>query len=205
MLKVGVTGGIGSGKSTVCNILRNLGVPIFTSDLEARKLLNTDEQIKEQIKTTFDVDMYTSAGTLDRERMSKCVFNNVEELEKLNNIVHPRVNEVFELWAKKHERRPYVVKEAAILFETGNHKKMDKVVTVFCPKKIRIQRIIERDQVTKEQVEKRMIFQFTDEERNTLADFIVLNDGVEDLLPQVMELHEIFLNNEKTKTKVIFS
>jgi len=197
MLKVGITGGIGSGKSTVCNILKNLGVPIFTSDVAARELLNNDEGLKAQIKRNFDADMYTSTGELDRERLAKCVFNNAEELEKLNNIVHPKVGHEFEIWSKKHERKPYVVKEAAILFETGSYHDLDKVVTVFCPKPTRMKRIIKRDNTTKQQVEKRMLFQYTDEERNSLADFIIINDGKEDLLPQVMELHEILLNENK--------
>ena len=197
MLKIGITGGIGSGKSTVCNVLRNLGVPVFTSDIIARDLLNTNEDLKIKIRKMFDEDMYTSTGELDRERMAKCVFNNVEELEKLNNLVHPEVAKEFENWCVKHERKPYVIKEAAIIFESGAYRDLDKIVTVFCPKKKRIQRIIDRDNTTKEQVEKRMVFQYSDEERNKLADFIIINDGKEELLPQVMELHEILLNENK--------
>jgi dephospho-CoA kinase len=147
--------------------------------------------------------MFTSTGSLDRERMAKLVFNNPDELKKLNELVHPRVKAEFDSWCKKNEKRPYVVKEAAILFETGQHKELDKMVTVFCPKEERIQRILKRDDTTQGSIEKRMIHQFSDAERNALADYIILNDGKEDLLPQVMELHELLLN-EYTKHKAIF-
>lgn len=198
MLKVGITGGIGSGKSTVCNILRNLGVPIFTSDDVGKELLNNDDYLKNKIKKTFDSDMYTSTGRLDRDRMAKLVFNNPDELQKLNGLVHPRVKAEFDSWCKKNEKKPYIVQEAAILFETGRHKELDKMVSVFCPKEERINRIIKRDDTTKELIEKRMMHQFSDAQRNALADYIIINDGNEDLLPQVMELHELFLN-EYTK------
>ena len=203
MLKVGITGGMGSGKSTVCNILKNLGVPIFTSDDVGKYLLDNDDYLKDEIKRTFDSDMYTSTGRLDRERMAKLVFNNPDELQRINAIVHPRVKAEFDGWCKKNEKKPYVVKEAAILFETGKHKEMDKMVTVFCPKEERINRIIKRDEATKEDIEKRMMHQYSDAERNALADFIIINDGKEDLLPQVMELHELLLN-EYTRVKALF-
>lgn len=203
MLKIGITGGIGSGKSTVCNILKNLGVPVFSSDDAGKFLLNNDDYLKTQIKKIFDEDMYTSTGRLDRERMAKLVFNNPDELQKLNELVHPKVKAEFDSWCKKNDKRPYVVKEAAILFETGLYREFNKMVTVFCSKEERIRRIMKRDNTTKGQIEKRMIQQITDDERNKLADYILINDGVEDLLPQVMELHELLLN-EHTKDKVIF-
>lgn len=203
MLKIGITGGIGSGKSTVCNILKNLGVPVFSSDDAGKFLLNNDDYLKTQIKKIFDEDMYTSTGRLDRERMAKLVFNNPDELQKLNELVHPKVKAEFDSWCKKNDKRPYVVKEAAILFETGLYRELNKMVTVFCSKEERIRRIMKRDNTTKGQIEKRMIQQITDDERNKLADYILINDGVEDLLPQVMELHELLLN-EHTKDKVIF-
>ena len=203
MLKVGITGGMGSGKSTVCNILKNLGVQVFSSDDVGKMLLNNDDYLKSQIKKKFDSDMYTSSGTIDRERMARLVFNNPDELKKLNELVHPRVKAEFDSWCKKNEKKPYVVKEAAILFETDQHKELDKMVTVFCPKEERIRRIIKRDEVTKESVEKRMLHQYSDAERNALADFIIMNDGNEELLPQVKELHELLLN-EYTRDKALF-
>lgn len=194
MLKVGITGGIGSGKTTVCNVFRNLGVPIFNSDLVARELLNTNEALKIQIKRTFDTDMYTAQGVLDRERMANLVFNNRAELEKINKLVHPLVKEEFEEFCYEKNGHSYVVKEAAILFESGAYKELDKVITVFCPKEKRIERIMARDNVTRDRVEKRMRFQYSDDERNNMADFILVNDDTEELLPQIMELHDFFLN-----------
>jgi len=201
MLKIGITGGIGSGKSTVCNILRNLGVPIFDSDAEGRRLLNEDKGLIARVIKFFGKDMYNAEGTLDRVRMANLVFNDPKSLEKLMSIVHPKVNDSFDEWILDYAIRPYVVKEAAILFESGNYHDLDKIIHVFAPKHERMKRVMARDNSRKEMVEKRMRFQYSDEERNRLADFIILNEERSDLLPQVMELHEIFLNenqNEKT-------
>ena len=203
MLKIGVTGGIGSGKSTVCNIFRNLGVPIFTSDDEGKRLMNTDAELRKQIKAAFGNDTYTSSNEIDRERMANLVFNDNQALMELSNLVHPKVRKAFEDWCIQYEKRPYVIKEAAILFESGHYHDMDKIINIFAPKEERILRVMERDHITKDEVLKRMRFQYTDEERNRLADFIIINEEEQDLLPQVMELHEIFLN-EKQNGKTIF-
>lgn len=194
MLKIGITGGIGSGKSTVCNIFRNLGVPIFTSDEVARDILNKSEEVKAAVKKNFGSDMYDSAGKLDRVRMAKLVFSDPLALEKLNAIVHPKVQDAFEKWQKYHESKSYIIKEAAILFETGHYHDLDKVITVFAPKEVRLERVMKRDGSIKEEVMKRMRFQYTDEERNRLADYIIINEDEEGLLSQVMELNEIFIN-----------
>jgi len=199
MLKIGITGGIGSGKTTACKIFENLGVKIFYADNEGRKLLNTDKQLKRKVKNVFGKDMYDSAGKLDRPRMGKLVFSNPKALEKLSSLVHPKVNKVFLEWLNLHERNPYVIKEAAILFETGYYHNLDKIINVFAPKDSRIQRVMKRDGVSREEVERRMRFQYSDEERNKLADYIIVNEDGMDLLPQVMELHEIFLNEVKRK------
>ncbi len=197
MLKIGITGGIGSGKSTVCNILRNLGVPVFTSDDAARKILNEEEEVKKEVIKAFGRDTYNSEGKLDRERMASIVFNDPKALGLLNTIVHPKVNEAFEEWAQENEKSPYVVKEAAILLETGAYHDLDKVVSVFAAKEDRIRRVMKRDNTDEESVKKRMRFQYSDEERNELADFIIMNEEGVDLLPKVMELHEILLNEKK--------
>lgn|SRR5690554_1621157 len=199
MLKIGITGGMGSGKSTVCNIFRNLGVPIFTADDEGKRLLNEDPTTRKQVIEMFGRDMYTSEGLIDRKRMGQLVFNSPVDLEKLNGIIHPKVKQAFESWAELHYQKPYVIKEAAILFETGYYQDLDKVVNVFAPREQRMQRIVKRDESSVEDVKRRMRFQFSDDERNELADFIILNeDGMqENLLPQVMELHEVFLSEHK--------
>ncbi len=199
MLKVGITGGIGSGKSTACNMFRNLGVPIFTADVVGKQILNEDAAVKKQVIRTFGEDMYTAEGKIDRQRMAQLVFNDPNELEKLNEIVHPKVNEAFEQWVEKNAKAPYVLKEAAILFETGNYYTLDKIINVFASKAQRIERIKKRDDVSEADVLKRMRFQFSDAERNKMADFILMNEdgNEEELLPQIMELHEILLNETK--------
>lgn len=194
MLKIGVTGGIGSGKSTVCNIFRNLGVPIFTSDEVGREILNTSEEVKKEVRQSFGKDMYDADGNLDRVRMARLVFSDPVALNKLNSIVHPRVQAKFEQWQKYHESKSYIIKEAAILFETGVYHDLDKVITVFAPKEVRLERVMKRDGAIKEEVLKRMRFQYSDEERNRLADYIIMNEDEKDLLSQVMELNEIFIN-----------
>lgn len=199
MLRVGITGGIGSGKSTACNMFRNLGIPIFTADEVGKKILNEDKAVKKQVIHLFGEDMYTSEGKIDRPRMAQLVFNDPNELEKLNEIVHPKINETFEEWVEENSKAPYVLKEAAILLETGNYHTLDKVINVFASKAQRIERIKKRDQVSEADVLKRMRFQFSDAERNKMADYIIMNEdgNEEDLLPQIMELHEILLNETK--------
>ena len=197
MLRVGITGGIGSGKSTVCTVFENLGVPVFSSDVEGRKLLNTHDEVIAEVKRTFGRDMYTAEGAIDRERMGRLVFSDPKALDALSRIVHPKVNEVFNDWIRYHERSAYVLKEAAILFESGYYHDLDKIITVFAPKEVRIERVMKRDGMSREDVEKRMRFQYSDEDRNKLADFIIINEQRSKLLEQVMELHEILLNESK--------
>ena len=197
MLRIGITGGIGSGKSTVCRMFENLGVPVFSSDIEGRKILNKDKDAVEQVLKKFGSDMYTAEGTIDRERIGRLVFSDPKALESLSKIVHPKVNEEFNSWTRRHERSAYVLKEAAILFESGYYHDLDKIITVFAPKEIRIERVMKRDGMSRQDVEKRMLFQYTDEERNKLADFIIINEHRPKLLEQVMELHEILLNESK--------
>ena len=198
MLKIGVTGGIGSGKSTVCRIMENLGVPIFYSDNEAKHLLNEDKDLKAEVIKLYGSDMYNAEGNLDRPRMATLVFNNPKAMESITAIVHPRVNQRFNEWVLKHDKAPYVVKEAAVLFESGAYHDLDKIINVFAPKENRIKRVLERDGSLRQDIEKRMRFQYSDEERNKLADFIIINEQKEELLPQVMELHEIFLNENQS-------
>jgi dephospho-CoA kinase len=141
--------------------------------------------------------MYDSHGKVYRERMANLVFNDLSALEELNSIVHPKVNEAFDEWCLQHEKEPYVIKEAAILLESGTYHDLDKIISVFAPKESRMERVMKRDKVSENDVKKRMRFQYSDEERNELADFIIMNEDGVDLLIQVMELHEILLNEKK--------
>mgnify|MGYP003683525081 CR=1 FL=1 len=194
MLKVGITGGIGSGKTTICNLFKNLGVPIFSSDIEGRIILNEDEEVRAEIVKTYGKDMFFSDGTLDRARMVTLIFSDPKALEHVSSLVHPKVQKRFEKWCAKNVGRPYVIKEAAILFESGHYHDLDKIINVFAPKEVRLERVISRDKTIKEDVMKRMRFQYSDEERNQLADFIIMNENIDDLMPQVMALHEVFIN-----------
>ena len=204
MLKIGITGGIGSGKTTASRIIKNLGVPVFASDEVGRIELNSNKKLIKKVIKAFGEEMYFSDGKLDRERMANLVFSNPKALEKLSSLVHPVVEKKFVEWCKKHEKKPYVLKEAAILFETGGYHDLDKVIHVFAPREQRIERVIKRDNTTKESVEKRIRFQYSDEERNRLADYIIMNEDGTDLLPEVMDLHEILLN-ENQYAKSLFS
>ncbi|NBG67289.1 dephospho-CoA kinase [Acidiluteibacter ferrifornacis] len=195
MLKVGLTGGIGSGKSTVSQVFINLGVPVFNSDMVARNIVNTNSKAIKKIKSAFGEHLYDS-GELDRKALAAIVFTNPDALEQLNSIVHPLVGESFNKWCEKHASAPYIIKEAAILFESGAHQNLDRIITVYTKKEERIRRIMARDNVSAEDVEHRMNNQWTDETRNKLADFIIINDDKDKLLPQVMELHEVLLNIE---------
>ncbi len=198
MLKIGITGGIGSGKTTVCNLFKNLGVPVFCSDDEARFILNNDEAMINDVKKLFGRDMYTAEGLMDRPRMATLVYSDPNAMEQISQLVHPKVNDKFLSWVEENEGAAYVLKEAAILFETGRYHDLDKIINVFAPKEIRLERVMKRDKMIKEEVFKRMRYQYTDEERNKLSDFIIMNENKSELLPQVMELHEIFLNEIKS-------
>ncbi len=196
MLKVGLTGGIGSGKTTVSRVFKNLGVPIFNSDLVARDIVNADVSAVKAIKSHFGEEIYTKDG-LDRKALADVVFNQPEELQKLNNIVHPKVAERFDKWCEEHSSAPYIIKEAAILFESGAHQNLDRIIVVYTQKEERIRRIMKRDGSSRGEVENRMNNQWDDGTRNKLADFIIINDDLDLILPQVMELHEVLIGTEE--------
>ena len=183
---LGLTGGIGSGKSTVAKIFKSLGIPVFNSDLTAKGLINNDNTIIEKITSEFG-NVYQNRR-LDSKRMADIVFSNDEALEKLNSIVHPRVGECFTRWLSENRKASYVIKEAAILIESGAFKQMDKIILVTAPEKIRIARVIKRDNVGEKKVKARISSQTSDEEKLAYADYIITNDGKELITPQVMEI-----------------
>ncbi len=193
MFCVGITGGIGSGKSLVCSILEKLGVPVYNADAEARRLMNSDPDLRDAIVQMFGKRAY-SGDVLNRKFLAESVFGDQETLAQLNGLVHPAVGQDFIRWAAMQRGNPYVVEEAAILFESGAHKKMDLSVLVYAPRELRISRVIERDRVDREDVLKRMGHQLSEEELVHLADHLIYNDGTQMLLPQVIELHEKVLN-----------
>lgn len=192
MLRVGITGGIGSGKTLVCKMLEILGAPVYSADERARYLMNKDPELKDQISLLLGKEAY-SEGNLDRAYIAGRVFDNEILLDKLNKLVHPVVGSDFEKWAGRQDSVPYLLKEAAILFESGAHRQVDLTVLVHAPEELRISRVVERDAADPEQVRLRMKQQMSEDERKKLADYIINNNGKEMLLPQVIDLHESIL------------
>lgn len=193
MLKIGITGGIGSGKSTACKVFEILGIPVFYADDVAKKIMVIDPLLKSQIKETFGKESYLNEGTVNRKYLAQIVFNNEQELQKLNKLVHPAVFRAFDNWALGlTSKAPYLVKEAALLFESDSYKMCDQNILVTAPLEVKINRVMQRDHVNREEVEARMSKQWTDDEKKKLADFIIYNDEQHSVISQVLELHEIF-------------
>ncbi|MFI5149179.1 MAG: dephospho-CoA kinase [Bacteroidia bacterium] len=189
-LKVGITGGIGSGKSVVCDIFRLLGISIFNSDLEGRKILDEEEEVKQKLVLLFGPEAYTTAGKADRKYIASLVFENPVRLKALNDIVHPAVAARFQRWCKAHEKEAYILKEAAVLVESGAYKEMDKIILVSAPDHLRIERAQKRDNLSAEEVKKRSRNQLSEETLRKYAGYILVNDETQLLIPQVLALHE---------------
>lgn len=183
---IGLTGGIGSGKSTVARFIASKGIPVYIADDEARKLTDSKEVIKEIVKTFGD--NIVKDGLIDRKRLSDIVFENAENLQKLNAIIHPAVRKHFIEWLNSHSDKELVVKEAAILFESGSYKDCDKIITVEAPEDIRILRVSQRDSVSEEAVRARMRHQWTDEMRAEKSDFVILNIDIKLMKVQVEQI-----------------
>lgn len=191
MLKVGLTGGIGSGKSTVARIFNVLGIPVYNSDDAAKRLMAENEELKNNIIRSFGDESYVN-GELNRKYLSALVFNDSKKIELLNSLVHPATLKDAGQWMKK-QNSPYVIKEAALIFESGSNKFLDYVIGVQSPSALRIKRAIERNHISREQVEARMKLQMDEEEKMGLCDFIIVNDEQQMLIPQVLSLHENLL------------
>jgi dephospho-CoA kinase len=186
MLKVGVTGGIGSGKSTVCKIFESLGIPVFRADDEGRRLLDEDEEVKKKVAGLFG-DKVIVNGKPDRKQIASLVFNDAQKLQQLNAIIHPKVRESLKTWAAK-QSSPWVIEEAAIIFESGIDKNLDAVIVVSAPEELRIQRVMARDGVTEASVRERIKNQISEEERRKRADYIIENDNTQLLTPQALDI-----------------
>jgi len=191
MLKIGLTGGIGSGKSTVAKLFEVLGVPVYYADEAAKRLMNEDEELKEKIQQQFGKETYNN-GKLNPAYLSSIVFNDAEKLALLNSLVHPvTINDVAK-WMQQ-QTAPYIIKEAALIFESGSQELLDKVIGVYAPAPLRILRAMKRDNVTKEEILARMNKQIDEEIKMRLCDYVIKNDEQEMLIPQVLELHKKFL------------
>lgn len=188
-LRIGISGGIGAGKSLISRIFSVLGVPVFNADLEARNLLETDPEMMRAVTSLLGPGAY-SDGMPNRQYIAQKVFSDDALREKLNAIVHPAVGRAFDAWMNAHREAPYVLKEAAITFETGIYKQLDATILVTAPEAVRIERVTKRDRTTPDQVRRRMEAQWTDERKRPLSDYIIENDGTSPVIPRVMEIHQ---------------
>ncbi|REG88451.1 dephospho-CoA kinase [Algoriphagus antarcticus] len=193
---VGITGGIGSGKSTVAKIFSILGIPIYFADDRAKWLMVNDEILKKQLIEAFGSESYDSEGKLDRSFLAKEVFSDPEKVKTVNSLVHPAVGRDFSDWAST-QNTPYVLKEAALIFETGNNKALDFVINVSSPLKVRIARTLMRDSFrSEEQVNQIINQQLPDEQKNELADFVIKNTDNKLLIPQVLKIHQQLISDK---------
>jgi dephospho-CoA kinase len=192
-MKLGVTGGIGSGKTSVCKVFAVLGVPVFSADRVAREIIDGNENIKEAINSIAGKDLYIN-GSLDRMALASLIFNNKKLLEKVNSLVHPVVFEHFEIWMNEQSSR-YVIMEAAILFESGASRLVDRIATIIAPVEERMNRVMIRSRLSREQVLERMKNQMDDETRIRLSDYIIYNSENDMIIPAVLKIHEDILTN----------
>jgi dephospho-CoA kinase len=186
---IGLTGGIGSGKTTIANYFKEMGVPVYIADDEAKKIMQS-KSIIDEIKVIFG-EMIFENEVLDRAKLAKIVFNDSDKLSQLNAIIHPAVKKNFELWLQKHKNHDYVIYEAAILFESGRYKDCDVVITVTAPEEVRITRVIKRDKTNRKQVLDRMKMQWKDEERILKSNFIIINDNLKKAKEEVVKILKI--------------
>lgn len=192
MLQIGITGGIGSGKSTVANMFQVLGIPVLKSDDIAKQLMNEDAGLQQAIRKSFGEDIFKD-GSLDRKKLAAIVFNDKEKLDILNSLVHPATIQYAEQWVLQ-QKAPYVLKEAALIFESGSYKKLDKVIGVSAPQSLRIQRAMKRDKLSEADIKQRMKRQMQEDEKMKRCDYIIYNDEHQPVIPQVLRLHKILLD-----------
>lgn len=193
MKKIGITGGIGSGKSTICRIFEVLRIPVYYADLEAKRLMQHDHLLKTAIREHFGHEVYDSDGNLNRIFLAKIVFGDKEKLTLLNLLVHPVTIRDAELWAEKQDA-PYVIKEAALMFESEAFHYVDKVIGISAPVPLRIKRTMNRDGVERGEVIRRMKNQIDEGTKMKMCDYIIYNDEQQAVIPQVLKLHEAILN-----------
>jgi dephospho-CoA kinase len=196
VIKLGITGGIGSGKTSVCRVFKVLGIPVFSADFEAKNIMDNDESVKLRINSIAGKELYMS-GTLDRAELASMIFNNKQLLEKVNLLIHPIVFENFVRWASE-QNAPYVIMEAAILFENGACDIVDKIATVVAPAEQRIERIMRRNNLSREQILMRMKNQMDDDEKVKRSDYVILNSEKDMIIPAILRIHEELLIHRVT-------
>ena len=193
MIKLGVTGGIGSGKSVVCEVLRLHDIPVYDADLEAKRLNDTSPVIREKLIEAFGAELYKN-DKLDRKKLAQLIFNDEKNLRQVNSIIHPELAKHFEKWTDERIEHPIAAIDAAVLFEAGFQQFVDKTITVFSPVETRIERVVKRDNLTKEQILSRINSQMSDEEKIRLSDFVIINDNKHSILEQVSTILKTISN-----------
>lgn len=188
-LIVGITGGIGSGKTTVAKIFEKMGIPIYIADEKSRERTATDPRIKSYIQETYGNELFDSDGSLKRKVLGEIVFPDKDKLKALNEVIHPIVAEDFKDWLAQ-QNAPYILKEAAVLFESGTYNDCDYIIVVVAPRELRIKRVMERSGLTREEIESRMNHQWSDDDKIALSDFVIRNGEDDALMPQIFEIHE---------------
>ncbi len=197
MIKAGITGGIGSGKTIICRAFESLGVPVYNADLAARLLTDSQPEIRERLMELFGEGIY-DGDTLNRPLFASIVFRNKEMLESANRIIHPWVKHDFSRWVQDHQDCDYVIEEAAILFESGSNALVDVCITVISPVGLRIRRLMNRPGMTLERIEDVMANQWSDEKKTAASDFVINNDEMNLVLPQILLIHKSLKDMRKT-------
>jgi len=192
MLKVGLTGNLGSGKSLITRIFSILTVPVYEADNVSKSFLK-DKIVQKKIRNAFGQIVFSSTNEIDRAALGKLVFSDSRKLTTLNGILHPLVRDDFRIWCTSQKEKSYVIQESAIIFESGFQDEYDKIIHISCPEEIAIERAIHRNNTDREEVLKRMRFQWKDEKKAVMSDYIILNDGSELVIPQVLKIHNLLL------------
>jgi dephospho-CoA kinase len=187
MIRVAVTGGIGSGKSVVCEVFDKIGIAVFNADYWAKHIMNNNTDVVKQLKKLLGNDVYRQNGMLDRKKMAEIIFSDTFMLEKVNSIVHPVVRNEFQSWSTK-QTSAYVIQEAAIIFENKQASTFDKIILVTAPEKTRIDRVTKRDRLKANDVQKRINNQLSDEIKKKKSDYIIINDNIQLILPQILKI-----------------
>jgi len=198
MISVGITGGIGSGKTTVCRLFKTLGVAVYYADDRAKQIMVEDAELVGQLKAAFGEDIYRSTGELNRPLLAERVFHNPDALKKLNELVHPAVFRDAAAWMERHRAMPYTIREAALLFESGSYLLVDEIVMVWAPEALRLQRAMARDGLSESDVRARMERQWSEDEKRKRSQHVIVNDGEHLLIPQVLALHQRWMAQAST-------
>lgn len=195
---IGITGGIGSGKTTVCLLFESMGIPVYYADIQAKKIMNSNPALKKKVKDLLGDDAYFANGKLNRVYVASKIFSDKEMLSQINQLVHPMVQEDSKRWSEQFRKDeiPYVIKEAALLVENGSYRSLDSLIVVTCPQETRIQRVIKRDKTNYEEVLKKLKIQLPEDEKIKVADFVIDNSGHKSLIPQVWKIHKKLIKSK---------